>query len=441
MKIGLKKTTWRALGGVIASLFLAVSFQNCGKAGFDSSLDDSLTSASSDAALSAKYGQATGALVSAIPFAFDGGFDQFTYNSCADSSLTGQPAYFSVKVGSYYGMGLKLNADFFNYVNSNFKPTYGNTSISQDQYTNYLGDSPQNKGAIADFSIRSKSNLYNVYTTANQVTMGQDVIGLINPLTDANIATTLVSSSNYLNFFPFSSDNRAVEATLTFNSSTGTAESWRQMLSGGDGMLSMTYLQSSSDPNNIRAATAANPLKSAYGRGYKLSFTQPPTANATSARVLPSNLVGSVMEVDLNTGQATGSNWNCSRRYLVVRSQDKATFCPTLTDAQLADTSIRQELAIARKHLHADQWDVNPVGVGTPCVVPRVQTSCYKEETNPTTGAAYGVNYYPGGDPSMAGQPEGVGECFNDLLQAGNYSTAAIPNKRCANYITICVRN
>lgn len=438
MKVRLNKTTWRALGGIVASGVLVVSFQNCGKAGFDSSLDDSLATGSSDAALSAKYGSSTGALVSSIPFAFDAGFDQITYNSCAGSTVTGQAGYYSIKAGAYNTMGLKLNSNFFSYVDTKFKPVYGNDSISTDQYTQYLGDSPANKGVVANLSIRSKADLYNVYSSSNTVTMGTDVVGLVSKLTDAGVTTTLAATKNagYNSFFPFSTDSRTLEGTITMNSTLGVAEGLRRALNGGDGLLSLTYLQDSSDPNTILPAASARPVKTAYGRGYTLNFTQPSTGNNISGKILPLNIVSAITEIDMSTNQATGNGWNCNRRYIVVRKQDQATYCPTLTNAQLGDANIRNELAIARRQLRSDQWDINPT---VPCVVPK-GVSCYDETY--VNNAPPGVNYFPGGDPTATpGSPESNGECYNATLPQGSYATSTIPTKLCANYITICTRN
>lgn len=436
MKVRFNRTTWRAFGGIVASAVVALSFQNCGKAGFDSSLDSSLGSASTDAALATKYGEATGALVAAVPFAFDTGFDQITYNSCSESTLTGQPGFFSIKAGAYQNMGIKLNSNFFSYVDSNFKPSYGESSISATQYASYLGDSPANKGAVANFAIRSKANLYNVYSAASSVTMGTDVLSLVGNLTDPAIVDGLTDkNAGYTSYFPFSTESTTIEATLTFNSSQSVAQAFRSVLAG-DGLLAATYLSSASDPNTIRSPSSTTPMKTAYGKGYSLTFTQPASVNATSGRVTPLNIIGSITETDLSTGYGTGASWNCSRQYMIIRSQDQASYCPALTWDQLQDASIRRELEIARRQLRTDQWDINPV---YHCAVPKGQVSCYNEDF--VNGAAAGVNYFPGGDPSaVAGSPESKGECFNPLLQAGSYSTATIPTKRCANFITICAR-
>ncbi len=85
-----------------------MSFQNCGKAGFDSNLDSELDAGLSDAELSAKYGSSTAAKVKDIPFAPEATFDTITYNSCADDHLGSNPAFTSLKAGAYKTGGIKL---------------------------------------------------------------------------------------------------------------------------------------------------------------------------------------------------------------------------------------------------------------------------------------------------------------------------------------------
>ncbi|MDG0815054.1 hypothetical protein [Bdellovibrio svalbardensis] len=417
MKVRFNKTTLRAFGAFVASGILVVSFQNCGKAGFDSSLDGELSSGAVDAALSAKYGSNVGSKVATIPFAFDGGFDQITYNSCAESTLAGNTAFFSLKAGAYETMGIKLTDDFFNYVSeaNGFKPNYPATTISTAQYAEYLADSPINKDAIPNAAIRSRSNLFNVYSANTTVTLGSDVIGMVSNLTDSLVMDSVTTKSNsYTRYFPFSPDNRNVEATLYFNKDQGVAEGFRKVLIG-DGVLSFTYLSSAADPNLIRGPSSASPAKTAYGKGYNLSFSRTNTYGNS-----PANVLTAITETNLQNGQGVAA-WNCSRRYKVFRRADVAS-CPPLTDANMADAAVRRELDIARRQLRGDQWDINPI---LRCAIPKDNVSCYNEEL--VNGAPAGVEYTDGA------------ACFNPLVQAGNYG-GTIPVKRCANYITVCTR-
>lgn len=421
MKVRFNKTTWRAFGAIIASGILVVSFQNCGKAGFDSSLDDSLSSEAVDAALSAKYGSNIGSKVAAIPFSFDGGFDQITYNSCAENTLSGNTAFFSIKAGAYETMGAKLTDDFFSYVSESngFKANYPETVISKDQYADYLADSPANKGAIPNAAIRSKSNLFNVYSANTTVTLGADVVGMVSNLTDTLVMDSLTTkSAAYTRYFPFSPDTRGVEATLYFNKDQSVAEGFRKVLIG-DGVFSFTYLKSIADANLIRGPSSASPAKTAYGKGYNFTFSR---IIPTASTFAPTNVLTTITETNLQTGGSTGAAWNCNRKYIVVRGADSAA-CPALTMEQLSgNATYRRELEIARRQLRGDQWTVNPA-LG--CVVPKDNVSCYNEEL--INGQPAGVEYSP------------TASCFNPLVQPGNYG-GTIPVKRCANFISICAR-
>ncbi|MNL53355.1 hypothetical protein D3C87_1765940 [compost metagenome] len=111
---------------------------------------------------------------------------------------------------------------------------------------------------------------------------------------------------------------------------------------------------------------------------------------------------------------------------MVVRSQDAATICPPENPSFLSDASYRHELQVVRRHLRADQWDVN---ITNRCVVPKSgnSTACYPEET--INGQAAGVAYT---------RSE---ECFQSNKDNSHYSTGVAPVKRCAQFISICTRS
>lgn len=443
MKLNIRKVSFRTLFGVVASLSVIISFQNCGKAGFDSTLDENLTGPGVDAALAAKYGTTVGAAVAGLPFAFDAGFDQITYNSCAEPTLIGSKGFFSIKAGAYQNGGVRLSDEFFQQVDRTFKPSYGETSINQLQYQSYLGDSPANKDAILNLAIRSPSDLEMVHALStgsaqgdsSSIALDKDVKRVVGNLTDSSIMDAYtVKQSGYISYFPFSSESKIFEASLTFNESQEKAQAFRNKLdSTADipGVLTLTYLKNITDLNSIRGPSSATPVRQAFGRRYNFSFSLPENTVASAARVLPKNIVREITEVDLDSGAQVA--WNCNRKYLVVRYQDRNPLCPPLTWNQLQDPLVLAELDIARRQLRADEWDINPVAH---CMVPK-GTSCYNNDADKS-----GVNYWPGGDPTAApGSPESIGECYNPLVSAGNYRNSQNPpTKRCANYISICTR-
>ncbi len=456
MKFRFAKTIKNHFGWIMASGMLLTSFQNCGKAGFDSTLDDSLNLGSVDAALSAKYGSQTGALVAAIPFAFDAGFDQIAYNSCADASQANdKQTFFTIKAGAYRNMGIRLNSAFYNYVDDpqNFKPIYDETkvvqTISPGQYQGFLADSPANRGAVANVAFRDSRDLLKISMigdrNATTVTLDSgDEVSLAGTLTDPEMMdgyTDPYTNPNFVNYFPFSTASKIIEAVLTTDKSEGTdakgnkvtaegvAIGLRSALMGNNSnnypYLTLTYLSDVSDPYLIRSPANKNPLTKAYGRGYKFIFVQPAGANA----VVPSNVLDAtsgITEIDLSSGgPIIDRTWDCSMRYRVVRAQDSASQCPkmTLDDAKLYFS----ELEIVRRQLPADKWDVNPK---YRCAVPKGITSCYSEVGIANSA---GVLVPPGVEYNL-----GL-ECFNPELVAGNYTGGGIPMKQCLKHISICL--
>nr|BFD61193.1 hypothetical protein CKG001_33000 [Bdellovibrio sp. CKG001] len=418
MKVRFKKTTWRAAGGILASFVLIVSFQNCGKAGFDSDLGSEADVGLSDAELAAKYGATDGAKVAAIPFAFEAGFDTITYNSCADTHLRNNPAFFTLKAGAHSSGGIKLKNEFFDYTDSNFKPVYPETSLTENQYKDYLADSPANNGAVATVAIRDRGNLANVYTATGKLTLWTDVIPLVAPLTDSLVMDAFAQKGVTANYFPFSPESRVMEATMNMNSSETLAEAYRQQFMTS-AVMSLTYMVNNGEIHEVRAPSSALPVKTAYGKGYSFVFSQAPAAGAASNN--PANVLASVSEYDLQSPTQITKSWNCSRKYRVVRKEDVAAQCPVQSYSDIAgNATYVREMEIARRHLRSDQWDVN---VQYGCVVPRTGVSCYKEES---------VNGAPVVEYDL------TKSCFREN---GNYPAGATPNSRCMHFVTICTRD
>lgn len=416
MKVRFKKTTWRSVGGICAAFVLLVSFQNCGKAGFDSDLDSTLDTGLTDAELAAKYGEATGAKVSAIPFAFDAGFDTITYNSCADSHLRNNASFFSLKAGAYSTGGIKLTNTFFDYADTNFKPVYPATSLSEAQYKEYLADSPTNNGAVAVAAIRVKNSLTDVYSESGKITLWKDVIPMVGVLTDSLVMDAYSQKGVTANYFPFSPESRVMEASMSFNSSETLANEFRNVFMGA-GVFTVGFMETNGEIYQLRNPAATTPVKTAYGKGYSLTFSNVAVSGAAVNN--PNNVLAGIAEYDLQSPTTVVKNWDCSRKYAVVRAQDASSLCPAQTYSDIAgNSSYRTELEIVRRHLRADQWDVNVVAG---CVVPKGGVSCYKEES---------INDAPVVEYDL------TKECFREN---GSYSGAP-PNSRCLHWVTICTR-
>lgn len=417
MKVRFNKTTFKGLGAIAASFVLVVSFQNCGKAGFDSELDSNLPSGLSDAEIAAKYGSTVGAKVTAIPFAIDTRIDTVSYNSCSGSHLSGVNGFFSLKVGAFTSAGgVQLNSNFKTYADSNFNPIYPATQLSTAQYKEFLADSPANGGATPTMAIRMKSNLLGVYTqsSGSTVNLTTDVVPLVGNLTDTLVMDAYVGKSGGTNYFPFSAEKKIVDATFSFNKSEKLQDDYRNILMG-EGVLSLTYLKEDGENYEVRSPSSA--ASRAYGRGYYLQFSQFPSGVATN----PNVLLRDIAEVDLSSGTTSGG-WSC-RQIPVVSTTDLANgkvVCPTHTFAELQTESIRAQLEIYRRHFPADQWEIN-VGTSTvnPCAYPKGSVSCYKEEV---VGTSRVVEYNPA-----------VG-CFRE-------NGTVTSNSRCMHYLSVCTRS
>lgn len=423
MKVRWSKTTWRAVSGIVASLILIFSFQNCGKAGFDANLDSTLADAGlSDAELTAKYGSTQGAKVAAAPFAYDARFDQIAYNSCAESHLAGNEAFFSIKAGAYRAGtgGVKVRSTFIDYINSNFYPIYPATQISTNQYKEYLADSPVNANAVPSMAIRVRSSLNDVYASSNTVTLNTDVIPMIGYLTDSGVMDSYVSAAMPSpTYFPFSGQYKVMEATMKLNANEGLARSYRNLMMNS-GALTLAYMQDTSQPYKVRSpagtTSTATALTTAYGRGYQFTFAQ---MNGATQANIPTNTVYTIREYDLENPNNVTATWDCSRKYMIVRSQDAATACPSHTIGDLQNEGVRAELEVLRRQFPADQWEFN---VSRRCAVPKGSVSCYKEETyqgNPV-GAQYDLTK----------------DCFQPY---GTY-LGTTPLARCAHFISVCMR-
>ncbi len=429
MKTHINRAMWRPICGVAISITLLVSFQNCGKAGFDGTGEE-VASSTSDAALTAKYGESTAQKVAAIPFAFDASFDQIAYNSCARNGLATSKGYFTISAGAYgdFGGGVRIKDNFFNYADSNFKAIYPETSLTENQYREYLADSPENNGAQPMMAIRTSNSLTDIHSANNSATLGADIQAMLSNLTDSLLMVSLTQKGTVASYLPFSSEQKVLEGKLTFNTTEALAQSFRDDLMGA-GVLTVTYTKTSGQLNEVRgpaSAVSTYPVKKAYGRSYKLGFgnVAAPASSGTVASN-PNNILTDIWESDLES-PSTGIQWNCdyNRRYLIVRSQDAAS-CPQEDASKLSDANYRKELQIIRRHLRADQWDVN---VERRCAVPKSGTSlaCYTEET--VNGAAVGVNYARNA------------ECFQSNKDASSYSSSTIPTARCAQFVSVCTR-
>ncbi|WP_413289350.1 hypothetical protein [Bdellovibrio sp. HCB337] len=424
----------KSLSAALAAGILIFAFQNCGKAGFDDALaEDNVDMASKD---------------TAAPFAFDSTFDQITYNSCFGAGLTSNPAYFTLKAGAYDNGGVKLTQNFITYANSSLKPQYPATTVTVEQMKAYVGETQENASPTLQMALRTRGSPQQIRNPSGSTpALGVDYMNLMTDLTDDRIMEPIFRGlGGVVNYFPLAlnQSQRVMEAKLTYNGNEGLAYSLRNDLSN-NGMLSLTYTAAGTSPFAARLPASATSTNSAgqtvtnttiaYGRGYNLAFAAdiaPATQRiANNAAVQPNsrnpnNILVGVNEINLeNPSVASGGVWSCAqgRRYLIVRADDAANtaspgYCPAESVDRMGDANYRRELEIIRRHLPPEQWHVN---VDRRCVYPKAG-SCYKN-TSGTTDEPVEYNQ--------------ANECYQGIQGLAN---PAITN-RCAQYVTVCLRN
>jgi hypothetical protein len=399
---------------------LLFAFQNCGKAGFDDALDESsIDTASTD---------------STVPFAYSATFDQITYNSCFGTGLNTNPAYFTIKAGAYEGGGVNLTQAFIADLNAKLKPQYPSTTVTVEQMKSFVGETTENISPTLQMALRTRGSPQQIRNPSGTTpTAGVDFVNLMSDLTDDRIMEPIFRAlGGVVNYFPLAlnQSQRVMEAKLIYNNDEGMAYSLRNDLAN-NGMLALTYTAAgSSSAFAARMPGSTTDASLAYGRGYVMSFAAdiaPMTQTINNQIAVqphsknPNNILVNVSEVDLqNPSGASGVVWTChqARRYLIVKAEDAAGYCPMDSITRMEDQNYRRELEIIRRHLPAEQWNVS---VDRRCVVPR-SGSCYK---NSSGTAEEPVEYNQ------------VNECYQGIQGLANPAIT----KRCAQYVTVCLRN
>lgn len=438
---------------IIASGLLALtSFQNCGKAGFESTSQESLE-------LTQQQIQSD-----ITPFAFDSALDQITYLSCANPGAGANS--FTFKFGAYdvrapltpgtpdvVQSGVKITKNYIDWARATLKPNFdpnnpGNVTASVNDAKIYLSNSKKNEKAQLQFSMRKISDLSAIYSTQSNAVYGIDVVPLLGVLTDDHWATPLFNESDfasantnpkYVNFFNLAdAEERIMEGVLNFNQNEDMAETFRERLYS-EALLTLGY-DDSLNPMALRSPSLDN-KRVAYGLGYKLTFSQyynGAVAVAANYRN-PQNILERINEVQLETGRAAvpERTWSCpaNRRYLIVRRYDvdlslnpnaNPALCPKtrFTDIN-ANATTRKEYEILRRHFPAKDFDVSVAGR---CIVP-LTFSCYRDEVL-------------SGTTPVAVEYDVTRPCFyNSESNKAQYPPTGIPTRYCTEYASICLRN
>lgn len=381
---------------------------------------------------------------SGAPFAFSATFDQITYNSCFGTGLRTNPAFFTLKAGAYDGGGVNMTSAFLNYSKQNLKPAYPATEVTVEQMKAYVGETVENAAPTLQMALRTRGAPQQIRNpTGSNPALNVDYINLMTDLTDDRIMEPIFRSLGaVVNYFPLAGtqSQRVMEAKVAYNSDEGMAYSLRNDLSNS-GMLALTYTA----PTGSAAFAARVPASAtttnsdgnavtdtsvAYGRGYTLMFAADiapmtqllhPGQTVAPNSKNPNNLLVGIQEVNLENpaGPSTGV-WNCiqDRRYLIVKAEDQASLCPNDSVDRMGDANYRRELEIIRRHLPASQWDVS---VDRRCVVPK-SGSCYKNA---------------GGTAEEPVEYDQTKPCYQGIQGLADQTI----KNRCAQYVSICLRN
>jgi hypothetical protein len=413
---------------VVGATFFA--FQNCGKAGFDNASEDATVIASSKD--------------TSAPFAYNASFDQITYNSCFGVGLSTNPAFFTLKAGAYDGGGVKMTQEFLTYAKEKLKPSYPSTEVTVEQMKSFVGETAENAAPTLQMALRTRGAPQQVRNpTGSSPSLNTDFMNLMTDLTDDRIMEPIFRAlGGVANYFPLASSQaqRLMEAKITYNTDEALAYSLRNDLSN-NGMLALTYtgppgssafaarVPSSASSTNTAGATVTDTTV-AYGHGYNLAFAAdiaPMTQRLHPGKTVapnsrnPNNILVSIQEANLeNPSVSTGAVWSCdqTRRYVVVKAGDVASICPADSVDRMGDVNYRRELEIVRRHLPAEQWDVS---IDRRCVVPK-SGSCYNNA---------------GGTDEETVEYDQTLPCYQGIQGLADPTVT----KRCAQYLTICLRN
>ncbi len=401
---------------------IVIAFQNCGKAGFDSSSQNSslYTANPSDSA----------------PFAYESSIDMITYNSC--SSPTSQGQTFTFKAGSYDSKssttgtvgastvvaksGVRIRQDFINYAYSVLKPDYPNTDIVASQVRQLLGDSKLNSGVIPQMSVRSifkSSRLNNVYGKTNTPSIGIDILPQLGDLVNPTWADLLVAASfpkkskiEYTNFFPGAANAQSrIEGEFHFNTNEQTAEEYRNAFNKAGGLDAQLVLGFSYAGEGW-LVTPNNPedeiMTAAYGRGYQMTFSQMPYGTVPAGDPIfsyrPNNVVTKVEEYNLEDNkQVTDATWDCSLKLRIVRQEDAhfdwSTVVTSVDLAVTADSNIPADLKAAKKQTITDEiasYYQRPSGALQAGFCPKMDYDILGAIPPQTTDSVYSVGAWAG---------------------------------------------
>lgn len=310
-----------------------------------------------------------------LPLAFEAQMDQVAYMSC--SSINNPTSHFNYKVGAYASpSGLRFRSAFRSAA-SQFK--------SESDLLDALQASSINTSSKSQLAIRQVVNL--------QSSLNSSVSTFPSSLVDASISGYLRSTggTGYISYFPNQpSGYQNIEMQIAYPTTTENDASLNRanvLSSGGAGVLATTF----SSGGGTAIATPGTAVTTAYGRGFTFTFGIPSGYSGG----MPTKVLTSVSERNLETNSNTGSSWDCNSNYVfkIVRAQDRNGGAgQTCSNANFDDVTGGPTQALVyntiRSMLPQTYWAVDVVNR---CIVAKTTATngtCY-----PASTAVGAINY------------------------------------------------
>lgn len=336
---------------VVVGIAALLAFQNCAEAPQQDAQDQAYTSG--------------------LPLAYNAKIDTIGYMSCSNIQVPVEPrAYFSFRAGAYNNAtgGLSITPEFLQ------STQYYNPTERSAQFAG----SDVNGNTSLTLSIRQLANLQAPWTSDTQA-VGTDRDTFLPALNSPEVTGPLssIQPGTFINYFPGASSRRLMEASLRFFKFENVANDTRNILDGGQAVLTVGY-NDSADPNDgaLRGPNGID-SKTAYGSGFFMHFSLPSGYSMGDRRVISPTL--GIQEIDLATNIAKTSNWDCSAGYefMIVRPEDVLApgsspvtgkvVCNTTVD-QYTTTTQQAQLNAIRRVLRPEDWWVD---LDHHCVVPK----------------------------------------------------------------------
>ncbi|GIL17295.1 MAG: hypothetical protein BroJett040_10460 [Oligoflexia bacterium] len=350
---------------------VAVSFQNCGKAGFngDGGLDETV-GASGDPALKA------------APLPIDAGFTQIAYMSCpqagtnSGSTDTLDTPYFTLRFGAYdnstgftFSGGPKGGVGMSEKAIEHIKRQY--PTLPPEALSNYIKNHPAtaNSSLAAAVIMRDRSPDY--LAVAPVATTMLDTLStphMSSAIGSGEVVTG--SGTTKRSFFPqASSGRRAVVGSLNFGASEMDVEQFREDLKNNHYLFLGLVDDSLSRDGASIISNLESPdddvTKRLYGKGYELFFEQrstggdvnlhyPRLRKVVEVDINPSNYSGgAVNPTDLSAAEA--HNWDCFS-LTIVRDTDRKYYTTTSSITLSGYTTLEAGTPIPPRELGSGKY-------------------------------------------------------------------------------------